>query len=484
MIRRVLSLTAVLCLLVTAFTPMAMAGGATEGKKVVPKIAVPKANANTKHAAPYKMTDDPAPRVVKILTTDSKIQSNRYVPMAFEIKNTNPYGIGRFVWPTVRSEGGMIAYYANPQNDYNSGIILCVVPDYLEEPLTQLMKQIDVPGLTSSSGTYWQYLQLRHRSILESDVPVALLAYGANDSRIYPDPEANAVFISGAKSGVDAMVAAAAEYDIPTEQVNVAAKIFEVDVADDATLGLDFHAWKNGPGQDMFIIGKSASAVKTNGYGLRPRTNIDSYSLDYPSEFFDFLVVKGEGKVVTEASVMALDRSWSFFGSFETIPYTPVEANAAGERSLGVATEEVGVMMDVRVGIARKSIDLEIFTHLNSFLGFDDTGKPLVNHRDVETKISSNSGQEVVLGGMKRTQEVTTSRKIPILGSIPVLGYIFGGEITSSKITSVVAVVTPTLESDGGVTKEVDEVISQVAGDATLALPQDEYFFDQYLLGN
>ena len=65
--------------------------------------------------------------VVKVLRTTDKAQTNTFVPRVFEVKNANPYSVSKFVEDAVSAEGGLIATYANPETEKNSGLILVVV---------------------------------------------------------------------------------------------------------------------------------------------------------------------------------------------------------------------------------------------------------------------------------------------------------------------------------------------------------------------
>jgi len=101
----------------------------------------------------------------------------------------------------------------------------------------------------------------------------------------------------------------------------------------------------------------------------------------------------------------------------------------------------------------------------------------------VDTQVSARDGEEVVLGRMTLKRELKASNKVPVLGSIPVVGVLFGNETPASKTTSLVEVITPTVLEKGGATPEsAKSVMDQAAGEKETELPKDEYFYEQYLL--
>ena len=58
-------------------------------------------------------------------------------------------------------------------------------------------------------------------------------------------------------------------------------------------------------------------------------------------------------------------------------------------------------------------------------VGTGATGLPVVSKRAVVTKVRVKDGETIVIGGLLQKNETTTRRKIPLLGDIPILGYLF-----------------------------------------------------------
>ncbi len=470
---------------------------------------------------------DKAPRVVKVLTSNEKIQSNRYVPRTFELKYANPYEVVYFIKDAVAAEGGMYSTYLNLEKDATGGLLMVVVPEYQLEAIGKMVEALDRPDLTDSSGTKWQYVQLRNRSCMDPQPPMSLLLYGSTDNTMKPDPKANGFYIQGSPSGVAAIAKAAATYDVPTAQAAITARIYEVESSNDASLGLDFMSWKNGPGQTLFVEGKSKSHIETPTNSIQTNSRVSAYSLEYPSEFFDFLMVKGKARILNESKVTAMSGVAAEFRTTEQILYYPVTTNADGDRvvTAGLTTRagdaafissdaqaartaeregpvevnpdggtvptarsneamvaEAGVILSVTPIIARNNIDLTVQTTVNSLVGFDGAGIPLIKPTVVDTQVRARDGEEVVLGRMTLQRDLKNSNKVPVLGSIPVVGYLFGTEGPASKVSSLIEVITPKVVEKGGMTPEDEAVVKQASKEIETELPKDEYFFEQYLL--
>ncbi|MEO6596664.1 MAG: hypothetical protein ABIP94_18095 [Planctomycetota bacterium] len=70
---------------------------------------------------------------------------------------------------------------------------------------------------------------------------------------------------------------------------------------------------------------------------------------------------------------------------------------------------------------------------------------PRVASSTLATTVLLRSGQTAVLGGLKSKTESETVTKIPLLGDIPVLGYLFKGKSKQETTTTLLVFITPTV---------------------------------------
>jgi type II secretory pathway component GspD/PulD (secretin) len=75
-----------------------------------------------------------------------------------------------------------------------------------------------------------------------------------------------------------------------------------------------------------------------------------------------------------------------------------------------------------------------------------DTGlTPTIARREVSTTVTVPSGRTIVIAGLTRQDQIETKRKVPILGSIPLLGMLFRNTVTTDQRTNLLIFVTPML---------------------------------------
>jgi general secretion pathway protein D len=361
------------------------------------------------------------------------------------------------------------------------------------------MAALDREKLTGSSGSEYQYVPLKNRSALDSGFINGLMMNGTNDVSPVADVETNSLLLGGSPSGVQLVVEALARYDVATPQVSVAAKIYEVNVTNDGRLGLDFQSWKNGPGRALASAGafgeyervKGSPTQFDSGAGTAglPQRSMNAYGYgaafyyDVPSAFFDFLAVKGKARVMTDTNVSVLNGQTAVFKSVDHVPYQAVTVAAAAQtgnilpqepgqaqiapntvndRRLETGIKEIGVELEVTPTIGSGKVNLNIASKVSDLVGFDGSGVPLVSTREAESKVSAKDGEEVVLGGMSREATTKGVNKVPVLGAIPVIGYLFGSESTAKKTSTVVQVITATVLRDSGLTAAQRSVIREV----------------------
>ncbi len=65
--------------------------------------------------------------------------------------------------------------------------------------------------------------------------------------------------------------------------------------------------------------------------------------------------------------------------------------------------------------------------------------------RAASTLVRVKNGQTVVIGGLLTSRETEQVRKVPLLGDIPVLGWLFTSKTTSKNTTDLVIFITPTI---------------------------------------
>jgi general secretion pathway protein D len=134
--------------------------------------------------------------------------------------------------------------------------------------------------------------------------------------------------------------------------------------------------------------------------------------------------------------------------------------------------QEVGVTLEVTPTVAADdSIALNLKPKVTEFEGFVEYGgtsiaissgvtvtvpsgffQPIFSTREVTTDVTVFDGATVVIGGLTREEVKTVEDKVPVLGSIPIIGSAFRSSGKTIQKRSLMVFVTANLVSPGGAT--------------------------------
>ncbi len=471
-----------------------------------------------------KAPDDLQTSVVKILRTTNKAQINRYVGKVYTFQHANPAEINNFFTSALMREEGAIYTFVPPQGP--GGKILVICPAYQLPYFDELAKELDRPKITSAPGSKYIYKQLKHRSVMDASFYNVARQYASANAVLVADQETNALMIFDSPSGSDYCAGALDKFlDTPPPVVKVKVSVYEIAVNNDGSLGLDYEDYKNGPYQGMMVGSFNSSYVDAKSHTdsnitgssrdavtRRERSSGALFDLQYPSAFFDMLVEKGKATVVTQTELVTSSRKpASLFTGEQILYYSEVVNNTtltrtvtgsqakaetkteiAADASKGlpprhnaagviVTALDSGLRLDVFPVVGEQAIELDVTASVVSLLGFQDDGKPLLNSRSANTILTVKDGQEVTLGGMTRERQGRSAYKVPILGSIPVLGWLFGGETEIAQKTMLVMVIQPTIDKTFSGVGGAQTLIAEAEGRVKPTLPSASWGFDMFL---
>jgi type IV pilus assembly protein PilQ len=276
-----------------------------------------------------------------------------------------------------------------------------------------------------------------------------------------------------------------------TPQILVEARIYDITSRDKLDLGVQWSAGRrtnfSSAGQiddditvseggvnkfvdsatNPFITGlvdapTSKTATSTNGllrFGwLTPNIDIDA-RIRAEQEIT-------EARLLANPRIMVLDNEEATFNIVTEEPY--VERTVSG----GTVTEtvkfkEVGVKLTVtpkvtRDGMLRLHI-LPEFGVLVERVTISSSDVPVVDTRKVDTIALVQDGQTVVLGGMRKKGVSKEENKVPLLGDLPLVGWIFRFEGEDTSVTELVVFITPNI-----ITQPVLSLDEQVILDETI----------------
>jgi len=253
--------------------------------------------------------------------------------------------------------------------------------------------------------------------------------------RAVPDARTNSILITTNAHFFPAILKTVNELDMPTPQVLIEARIIEISSDLRDRLGV---RWSPDGSQvfdtedlDNSIMGNAAVDYRDVFAGTAladsMRTGIlnASASLDF---LIQFLRKNTNSRVRSEPRINVADNEKAklFVGS--RIPFISGSFNSPeGGRTDTFDYIDVGIILEVTPHINQNGdVALKIRVEASQTRpGETLFGGAIIDTRNYKTDLLARSGQTLVLGGIIQREESEVERKIPFLGSIPIIGWFF-----------------------------------------------------------
>ncbi len=258
-------------------------------------------------------------------------------------------------------------------------------------------------------------------------------------------------------------------------QVLIDVKMYSVIFSDGSTTGIDWsqlYALQNiGLGFNSFNtknISTFTGTAKNNiigdidtiTYGSTPR-NIGSIfqvgAQGSLSEIIKFLKTQGDVYSISNPKILTLNNQPALITAGTELFYKTKSSSTLAGGSTGTTSQTdivssvfSGVLLDITPEISQDgSITLRINPSISETASEISTNNstrdmpPDLSRRQISSVITVKDGSRVILGGLINTKNVNDNNKVPLLGDIPLLGYLFKREGVAKKTEEIVIIIEP-----------------------------------------
>ena len=166
-----------------------------------------------------------------------------------------------------------------------------------------------------------------------------------------------------------------------------------------------------------------------------------------------------DSNILSTPSILAMDNEPARLFIGQEIPITTGESLGTNNSNPFRTTsrQEVGIELEITPQIDEgTSVILNIKQGVSGIAGVAQSGTDLItNKREIETTVLVDNEQIIVLGGLidEDVQEVVS--KVPILGSIPLLGKLFQSSSSTSSKKNLMVFLKPTILIDSNAAQEI-----------------------------
>ena len=282
--------------------------------------------------------------------------------------------------------------------------------------------------------------------------------------QVVADKDANTLLVIATAAEYSVIEQALRKLDIPQRQVVIEVTIAEVALTDDLQFGVDWlfkGGAPSGRGTGGLVTGplvgapNPANALPT---GKDPPAAALAKGFTYIINNSNFpggvqavlrlLDTYGNTKVVANPHLAALDNQKATIKAGTKVPINQT-TNLGGTANGVVSTAQyidTGVLLQVTPHInagGLVALDVQAEVSVAGQAACPIECAPPINTRSVQTYVSVQSGQTMIMGGLIQDNRSNTSTGIPLLSRIPILGGLFGGQELKNDRTELVLFITP-----------------------------------------
>lgn len=155
------------------------------------------------------------------------------------------------------------------------------------------------------------------------------------------------------------------------------------------------------------------------------------------------------GNILATPQILTMDNIEAEFVSEEKVPVASAVAGVGGSVQSSFTDKSAKISLNIKPSINKMSnfVKLDIKAQLEEFSDRASSAAagapPGTSARSAKTTITVADGDTVVLGGLTKEKVSESQSKVPLLGDIPVLGWLFKSEERSKTKTNLLIFLTP-----------------------------------------
>ncbi|WP_072670598.1 type II secretion system secretin GspD [Vibrio injensis] len=419
-----------------------------------------------------------------------------------ELRNASASEMVRIVEALSRANNAQNApEFLQPRfvaDDRTNSILISGDPK-VRERMRRLINQLDVEMATRGNNrvVYLKYAKADDLVSVLKDVSENLQAEkqggqrSASSSRssvmISAHSDTNSLVITAPQDIMNSLLDVISQLDIRRAQVLIEALIVEMAEGDGINLGVQWGSLKDGAviqygntgaqvGQVMVGLEEAKKQTSTEYYTDRDG-NRRPYTVEKSGNYSTLAsalsgvngaalgVMMGDWtalisavsstsstNILSSPSITVMDNGEASFIVGEEVPV--LTGSTAGSNNDNpfqtVERKEVGIKLKVVPQINEgDSVQLSIEQEVSNVLGAQGAVDVRFAKRQLNTTVMVQDGQMLVLGGLIDERTAESESKVPILGDIPLLGYLFRSTNTTVEKKNLMVFIKPTIIRDG-----------------------------------
>ena len=348
--------------------------------------------------------------------------------------------------------------------------------------IRHLIEQLDQPSYFSGSA---QVIRLQYADATKLAEMVKNLMNENSSSKdkdaqqvkgtvgIHADEELNALVVRAEPSLMKEIQELVASLDVRRAQVLIESAIVEVSAGKEDAMGVQ---WFSGDLSQPVAatnfsnagssIGSIATSVASGDYAsaLGSGMTVGAYKESNGEVQFGAILQAIQSvsntNLLSTPSIMTLDNQEAEIIVGQNVPFiTGSTASSTNSNPFNtIERKDVGVTLKVKPHIHDGSdirLEVEAAAESVSTTTVDGSADLITNKRALKTVILTENKETIVLGGLIRDDVTETESKVPLLGDIPLIGWLFRSTSTEHTKTNLMLFLRPTIVNSAEVSRDL-----------------------------
>lgn len=294
---------------------------------------------------------------------------------------------------------------------------------------------------------------------------------------ITPDKASNSLVIMASPTDYNNLVQVIKKLDRRSKQVFVQVLIAEVSLDKSRELGLQTGLIGGGsPNSTLTVAGLydplgTLGAIGTALGGLSATLGLPSDLTASPLNITAVLKAldkKGLLNILSTPNILTSDNKEAEINVGENVPFQGSSSVSTGIQTTSIERKDIGINLKIKPQISEGDyIRMDINQEISAVK--DSRGQAIdlvTTKRSAKTSIVVKDKETVVIGGLIQDTEEETVSKVPLLGDIPLLGYLFKTKSKARKKTNLMILLTPHIVKDAADLAEMTRIQRESFGES------------------
>jgi len=179
-------------------------------------------------------------------------------------------------------------------------------------------------------------------------------------------------------------------------------------------------------------------------------------------------------EIVASPRVLVVSGQKAEIKTVEEIPYQEKTDTSQGGLLTSTQFKEVGVTMEVKASVTDEGkILLTVSPSQSVNTGTSISGVPVIDTRKATTTLLMDDGQVVAMGGLRRQETQIIKSQVPLLGDLPLIGFIFSNNKKSVTNAELLVLLSPHIYKGESAPAEGVARLNEIRNRPVLSLPAE-----------